>query len=149
MYGLGVAARLSKDRRASSAVEFALILPVLLGILFGITEFGVVMYNKIEMTDAARAAARQLSIGRSNATVRTTTLASFYAAAPSFVDGSATIATFVNGAECKTDTLCMAALNAAVGGQATVSVSKACRLFTTYNILPGCTLQSTTASRIE
>lgn len=126
-----------------------MIVPVLLVILLGITEFGVAMYTKIEMTDAARAAARQLSIGRGNATVRSTAIASFYAGAPGIEIGSATIVTLVNGTPCTSDTLCQDALNTSVGGQATVSVDHACRLFTTYDILPGCTLQSATTSRIE
>jgi Flp pilus assembly protein TadG len=40
------------------AVEFALVLPILLVILFGIIEFGLIMYDKAVLTNASREAAR-------------------------------------------------------------------------------------------
>jgi Flp pilus assembly protein TadG len=46
------------DTRGASAVELAIILPVLLVILFGIIEFGIYMYNKQMLTNAAREGAR-------------------------------------------------------------------------------------------
>ena len=45
-------------------VEFALVLPVLLMIATGITSFGIVFYRYITLTDAVRAGARTLSLGR-------------------------------------------------------------------------------------
>lgn len=42
----------------SSIVEFALVLPVLLLILFGIINFGVLLYNQSVITNAAREGAR-------------------------------------------------------------------------------------------
>jgi Flp pilus assembly protein TadG len=50
--------RLHNDRGAS-AIEFAIILPVLLLILFGIIEFGIILYDKAIITNASREAARE------------------------------------------------------------------------------------------
>jgi Flp pilus assembly protein TadG len=45
-------------------VEFALVLPILLMVATGITSFGIVFYRYITLTDAVRAGARTLSLGR-------------------------------------------------------------------------------------
>jgi len=45
--------------RGGAAVEFALILPVLILILFGIVEFSLIMYDKAVITNASREGARQ------------------------------------------------------------------------------------------
>lgn len=47
-----------KSRRGAAAVEFALILPVLLAILLGIMDWGWVFYVQLSMTNAAREGAR-------------------------------------------------------------------------------------------
>lgn len=44
--------------RGVAAVEFALILPLLLVILFGIIDFGLMLYDKAVITNAAREGAR-------------------------------------------------------------------------------------------
>ena len=46
-------------------VEFVIVLPILLLLLLGIIQFGVVFNNYITLTDAARAGARQAAVGRS------------------------------------------------------------------------------------
>ena len=46
------------NERGASAAEFALLLPVLLTILFGIIEFGMIMYGREVVTNAAREGAR-------------------------------------------------------------------------------------------
>jgi Flp pilus assembly protein TadG len=47
-----------KKQQGASAVEFALIMPVLLVILFGIVEFGLALYDKAVITNASREGAR-------------------------------------------------------------------------------------------
>ena len=47
-----------KNQKGASAVEFAIILPLLLVLLFGIIEFGFLLYNKAMITNAAREGAR-------------------------------------------------------------------------------------------
>ncbi|MCX8032571.1 MAG: pilus assembly protein [Thermoleophilia bacterium] len=46
----------------AAAVEFALVLPMLLIILFGILDWGLYLYNDLLLTHAARDAARYLSV---------------------------------------------------------------------------------------
>jgi Flp pilus assembly protein TadG len=50
------------SERGSVAVEFALLVPVLFLILFGIINFGVLMYNQAVITNAAREGARWAAI---------------------------------------------------------------------------------------
>jgi Flp pilus assembly protein TadG len=44
--------------RGASAVEFAVVFPLLLVILFGVIEFGLLMFNKQVITNASREGAR-------------------------------------------------------------------------------------------
>ncbi|MDO3378430.1 TadE/TadG family type IV pilus assembly protein [Geoalkalibacter halelectricus] len=47
-----------RDDRGAAAVEFAVVLPLLLMLVFGIIEFGLLIYNKAMITNASREAAR-------------------------------------------------------------------------------------------
>ena len=51
--------RTKSKEKGGSAVEFALVLPILVVILFGIIEFGFVLYDKAVITNASSEAARQ------------------------------------------------------------------------------------------
>lgn len=44
--------------------EFALVLPILVFLLFGVIQFGITFNNYITLTDAVRAGARKGSVGR-------------------------------------------------------------------------------------
>lgn len=44
--------------------EFALILPILVALLLGIIQFGIVFNNYVTITDAARAGARKAAVSR-------------------------------------------------------------------------------------
>ncbi len=46
------------SKKGASAIEFALVLPLLLAITFGLIEFGLFMYNQQVITNAAREGAR-------------------------------------------------------------------------------------------
>ncbi len=45
-------------------VEFALVLPILLMVLFGIIQFGLTFNNYVSLTDAVRAGARTAAVSR-------------------------------------------------------------------------------------
>ncbi len=62
----------SRDR-GSVAVEFALLLPVLLLIVFGTIDFGRAINAQITLTQAAREGARLASLGDSSSVVTTRT----------------------------------------------------------------------------
>lgn len=47
-----------KCQKGASAVEFAIVLPLLLLFIFGIIEFGILFYNKAVITNASREGAR-------------------------------------------------------------------------------------------
>jgi Flp pilus assembly protein TadG len=44
--------------------EFALVLPLLAVLLFGVIQFGIVFHNYVTLVDAVRAGARQGAVGR-------------------------------------------------------------------------------------
>ena len=52
-----------RDQRGSPAVEFALIAPVLMLLVFGIVQFGFAFYTYNEMFNGAREGARRLAVG--------------------------------------------------------------------------------------
>ena len=54
-----------RNEKGQTMVEFTLVLPVLLVVLFGIIQFGIVFSNYVALTDAVRAGARTAAISRS------------------------------------------------------------------------------------
>lgn len=74
--------------RGAAAVEFALCLPLLLLLVFGIIDFGRALNAQITLTQAAREGVRLAALGYSNAEV----VARAQAAAPGLSGVSVTIA---------------------------------------------------------
>jgi Flp pilus assembly protein TadG len=58
-----------KNNRGQALVEFALVLPVLLLLVVGAMEFGLIINEYLVVTEAAREGARSAALGNSNATV--------------------------------------------------------------------------------
>jgi Flp pilus assembly protein TadG len=56
--------KFDEDSSGSSVVEFALLLPVLVTIIFGIIEFGLIIFTLNTAESAARDATRQLATNR-------------------------------------------------------------------------------------
>lgn len=54
-----------RQQEGGSAIEFAIILPVMILIVFGIIEFGLILYNKQVITNASREGARAGIVARS------------------------------------------------------------------------------------
>jgi Flp pilus assembly protein TadG len=54
----------TKNEKGAAAVEFALILPILVMIVFGIFQFGIAFNNWISLTHAAREGVRLASVGQ-------------------------------------------------------------------------------------
>jgi Flp pilus assembly protein TadG len=53
-----------RNEKGQSMTEFALVLPILALLLFGVIQFGIVFNNYIQLTDAVRAGARKGAVGR-------------------------------------------------------------------------------------
>ena len=61
----------ARNERGAAAVEFALVLPILIVVLFGIVEFGRAYNAQITLTHAAREGARALAVGHTVAEAKT------------------------------------------------------------------------------
>ena len=65
--------RRSRCRRGAALVEFALVSGLLLLLLFGIIEMGLIFSDQVTLAQAAREAARSASLGSATSTVITRT----------------------------------------------------------------------------
>jgi len=53
-----------RNERGQTMTEFAFVLPVLLVVVLGIVQFGIVFNNYVTLTDAVRAGARKAAVSR-------------------------------------------------------------------------------------
>ena len=58
--------RLRRRQEGQAFVEFVLIAPILLILVFGIVQFGVLLHNYLSLTDAVRVGARQAAVSRTD-----------------------------------------------------------------------------------
>ena len=58
-----------RARRGAALIEFAIIVPLLLLLVFGICEFGLLMKNYLTISQAAREGSRSASLGNPVATI--------------------------------------------------------------------------------
>jgi Flp pilus assembly protein TadG len=56
--------RLTHDQQGQTMVEFALVLPIICLLLFGVIQFGILYKDYVTVTDAARAGARKAAVSR-------------------------------------------------------------------------------------
>lgn len=56
----------ARNEKGASAVEFALVLPIFVSIIFAIFQFGIAFNNWIALTHAAREGARLAAVGQYN-----------------------------------------------------------------------------------
>jgi Flp pilus assembly protein TadG len=63
------------DDNGQTMVEFILVLPVLLIVLFGIVQFGITFKDYVTLTDAVRAGARTAAVSRNSANPDADTIA--------------------------------------------------------------------------
>ena len=140
---------LVKNDEGVSAIEFAIIAPVLLTIVLGVFQFGIAMNQYLNLTNAAAQGALTLALSRGTTTPYTSTTAAITAAAPNLAAAQTTITVRINGVACTNDATCSAAL---VAGQAAfVRATYPCNLVVMgVNYAPnGCTLSAQSAQMIQ
>ena len=103
-----------KSDHGVSAIEFAIISPVLITILLGIFQFGTAMNDYLVLTNAAAKGALTIALGRGTAAPYTTTISAISAAAPNLTPANITTTVTINGTACSTDSGCSTALVAGV-----------------------------------
>jgi Flp pilus assembly protein TadG len=54
----------TKEENGQTMVEFALVLPILLALVFGIVQFAIAFNNYLTLTDAVRAGSREGAVSR-------------------------------------------------------------------------------------
>jgi Flp pilus assembly protein TadG len=138
-----------KNDHGVSAIEFAIISPVLLTILLGIFQFGSAMNDYLVLTNAAAKGALTIALGRGTAAPYTTTISAITAAAPNLTPANITTTVTINGTACSTDAGCTTALVAGVS--AVVRTTYPCNLTVMgINYAPnGCTLRAQTAQMVQ
>lgn len=106
----GLWSRAIKQENGAAAVEFAMLAPVLMSILFGIVTFGLVLNSWVELTNSTRASARAFAISRSSTTPYTNATNAIGSSAPNLTSADITMTFKVNGTACATDSACQTAL---------------------------------------
>jgi Flp pilus assembly protein TadG len=145
-----------KDHTGSALVEFTIVFPVLILLILGLAQFGLIFYNYILVTNAAAVGARQLALSRTDANAYTDTVSAINTASTGL--SGLTITMSVNGATCSTNSACQTDLVTASGTvppePASVTVSYSC---TGNSIMPAylinlsgiCPLTSTMQQLVE
>ena len=70
-----------RDEQGQTATEFALVLPVLALLLFGVIQFGILFNNYVTLTDGVRAGARKAAVSRQASDPKGDTIAAVKASA--------------------------------------------------------------------
>lgn len=141
--------RLPDNREGVSALEFAILSPVLMTVVLAIFQLGVVMNNFMVITNAAAKGALTIALSRGATTPYATTVAAINAAAPNLTTADIVTTVTINGTACATDSACSTALVAGVS--AVVKTTYPCSLtIMGVNYAPGgCTLKAQTAQMVQ
>jgi Flp pilus assembly protein TadG len=132
----------------ASAVEFALLLPVISLLLFSMIAFGTTLYNYEVLAGAVASGARQFAVSRGSTTPITSTQSVVYASAPGMASAQIGLTFKVSGTACATDAACATALKNGV--PASLSATYPCKLAVLgYDFAPGCQLGASTTVRVE
>lgn len=138
------------DRKGVTALETAVTLSVLLTVMLGIINVGILFGNFLQLNNAVRVASRVLATSRGSTTPYTNASSQGVSSAPSLRLTAASFTLTVAGSACTADGGCATLLNGAQGGSSTVSATYPCNMtFMGVNFIPGCTLSSSTTERVE
>jgi len=153
------AIRALSNERGTSAVEFALILPAICLLLFGIIQFGITLNNYVELANAVAAGERAISTSRNSSSPYNNTYTAIIDAAPNLAWSEMTVTITVNNGttngSCTTDTgsecqkLFPSGSNVAGVDPSTLTITYPCHLtFWKIKVSP-CTLSSTSKEYIQ
>jgi Flp pilus assembly protein TadG len=138
-----------KNNEGVTAIEFAIISPVMLTLLIGIFQFGVAMNHQLNLTNAVAQGALTIALSRGTTTPYTSATAAIASAAPNLAAAHTTITVRINGTACTSDVTCSAAMVA--GQSAVVRATYPCNLVVMgINYAPsGCSLSAQSAQMIQ
>ena len=137
----------------SALIEVAVISPILLMMVFGIVQFGVVMNSNVTLNDSVRVASRTLALTRGTADPCATTATKLRNSAQGFTPGNINITVTVNGnaygpswsPSCAGQGATMTS-----GADAIVQATYPCAAVVYgVNDIHGCTLSARTTVRVE
>jgi len=140
---------LVKHDEGVSAIEFAILSPVLLTIVTGIFQFGVAMSQYLNLTNAVAQGALTLALSRGTTTPYSSTTTAIKSTAPGLTPAQLTITVKINGSACTSDATCLTLMVA--GQTALVKATYPCNLTVMgHNYAPsGCNLSAQTAQMIQ
>ena len=151
----------ARDRAGAAMLEFAIVLPLLLIVLFGIVQFGIYFYQYVSVQYAAQIGERTFLANRPLVNESYTPYASTVTAiqtATSLQSNKLKTTLSVNGTTCTSDASCGAALTTAYSAispqTASVEVSYPCLTLLSVgwipgNFCPGGVLTSTITQRVD
>ncbi|WP_461187360.1 TadE/TadG family type IV pilus assembly protein [Arthrobacter sp. Z4-13] len=92
-----------ESERGAAAVEFALLVPILIMLVFGIMEFGRAYNVQMSLTNAAREGARSLAITKNEDTARTAAKNAALHFSPALQNGNITFSLTAGTSGCPTN----------------------------------------------
>ena len=145
---------LHADTGASVLIEATLVMPIVVLLIAGIADYGVVLYQYHTLSTATGSAVRQLIVSRGFASPWTSVKNQFSTWAPNMAvpdsawtvwvaDSSGTLQQCTNDATCKT------ALDAAAGRQASVRLSYACTMTFIPSMANPCPIKASASGMVE
>lgn len=146
---------LRKECDGTAAAEFALIVPVLLLVIFGIIQYGITFNHYIELANGVASGARALAVARGTSTAYSDTLAAVNGGAPnlnSFSSPTAgqTLSIVVAGTSCTAANQASTCASAfAEGAKAVVTATYPCNLDVMWITIPGCSLTSAATEYVQ
>jgi Flp pilus assembly protein TadG len=141
-----------RDRDGTALVEVTLVVVLLVTLMVGIMQFGLLLNGYITLNSATDAGARLFALSRGSDTSYAATRSQIFSSAPNFQQGSLTITLAVNGTPCTSNSDCKTKLQSAQGLPITVTTSYPCNLLTIisgFTLAATCTLGSSMTQRVE
>jgi Flp pilus assembly protein TadG len=138
-----------KNDEGVTAIEFAIISPVMITLMIGIFQFGVAMNHYLNLTNAVAQGALTLALSRGTTTPFTSMKSAINSTSPNLLPAQTTITVKINGVLCTDDATCSPKL---VQGQpAYVKATYPCNLTVMgVNYAPrGCNLNAQTTQMIQ